>query len=165
MTATTTHLPDDTCLISGIQQGDQQSLSKLYDRYAAPLTGIILKIVPDAKIADEVLQKTFLLAWHQVHCSEKSPHVNTFTWLMHLARGIALSDIKFSMQQNHGTPDTVYSAANVLKGAACCSTGPKAIFDLMFYKGLNCREAASLLNITEKEVKQQFRSAVKSMEL
>jgi DNA-directed RNA polymerase specialized sigma24 family protein len=163
MTKNIIALNEDACLLLGIQKGDQQSLNKLYDKYAPALMGIIYKLVQEEKIAEEILQKTFQLAWQQPVTSQilNSP---VFTWLLRLARSAASSSIKLQ-QQNPVANDLVYGLANGNAVAKFSVTRQNTIFDLLYYKGLGYEAVASLLKIPVEEVKRHFSATLKNIDI
>lgn len=163
MTETIIASKEDTSLVLGIQNGDQQSLDKLYDKYAPVLMGFICKLVQEEKIAEEVLQKTFQLAWQQLSLSQIS-NGPVFTWLLHLARSTAAS-IQLPPLQNLIASDLVHNPANGNEEPNFSVTRQNTIFDLLYCKGLRYEAVASLLKIPVEEVKSHFRASVKNMNI
>lgn len=53
-------------LLHGLRSKDRTAYEYFYDRYSAALYGILCRIVGDEKIAEEVLQETFLDFWHTI---------------------------------------------------------------------------------------------------
>lgn len=160
MTATTIALQEDTRLVTGIQKGDQQALSELYNKYAPALMGIICKIVPHEKMAEAILQHTFLLAWQQLDTSQICQS-SIFTCLLRLARSTAISNIKLQ-QPNLTASDFVNGSADSQPEQDFSVTRQNTIFDLLYCRGLGYHEVALLLKIPVQEVKNHFRQAVKN---
>ena len=52
--------PTDFELMKGIQQGDADSLSQLYDRYNGILKALILRVIHNEAEADDLLQEIFM---------------------------------------------------------------------------------------------------------
>ncbi len=65
--STTTPDPDqalvDEAMVERLGQHDEQALAVLYDRYAALIFTLALRIVGDRQLAEEVVQDTFLRCW------------------------------------------------------------------------------------------------------
>lgn len=80
-------------LIQAIQQGDQTSLSGLYDKYSAALNGVILKVVPDQDRAEEILQDTFLKIWRSASSYDPAKG-RVFTWMLNIARRTAIDVVR-----------------------------------------------------------------------
>ncbi|MBL8440132.1 MAG: hypothetical protein JNK96_02845, partial [Betaproteobacteria bacterium] len=51
-------------LIARVALGDQAGLRSLYDRTSAHLFGVILRISKRRDLAEELLQETYVSAWH-----------------------------------------------------------------------------------------------------
>ncbi|MEX2553842.1 MAG: sigma-70 family RNA polymerase sigma factor [Actinomycetota bacterium] len=55
----------DAHLISGIANGDQRCLAKLYDRYGGAAMGLAWKVCGNRTIAEDVVQEAFLSIWQR----------------------------------------------------------------------------------------------------
>ena len=53
----------DEELLRCIADGDRQAFAALYDRHAAVVYSLILRIVRDRTLADDMLQETFWQIW------------------------------------------------------------------------------------------------------
>jgi len=51
--------------MKGIQAGDADALSKLYDRYNGILKALILRVIHNEAEADDLLQEIFMEIWNQ----------------------------------------------------------------------------------------------------
>jgi RNA polymerase sigma-70 factor, ECF subfamily len=81
-------LTDET-LAARIAQGDVSALETLYERYAAIVMGITLKVTGDRELSETVLQETFWQVWKSA--SVYQPQSGSFTgWLFRMARQIAI---------------------------------------------------------------------------
>ena len=79
----------DEILIARVAQGDKAALETLYDRHAAIVLGVCLKILRDRTAAETVLQETFWRVW--LSAVTYQPERGLFTgWLFRLARSLAL---------------------------------------------------------------------------
>src|SRR6266849_1390998 len=58
-------VPSDVDLMLGIQSGDAEALSKLYDRYNGVVKALILRIIHDETGADDLLQEVCMEIWDQ----------------------------------------------------------------------------------------------------
>jgi RNA polymerase sigma-70 factor (ECF subfamily) len=79
----------DESLITQVVEGDETALEALYDRYAAIILGICLKIIGDHAIAEEILQETFWRVW-QSATTYQSQRGSFKTWLFKIARNLAI---------------------------------------------------------------------------
>lgn len=79
----------DEVLAAQVARGESQALEVLYERYAATVLGISLKILGDRAAAEDMLQETFWRVWRSA-ASYQSQR-GTFTgWLFRIARNLAI---------------------------------------------------------------------------
>lgn len=126
--------------------GDQKSLAKLYDEYAAVVLGFLEKLSEDKARAEELLQAVFLALPARLH--EFDARKGRFTvWLLKLTRTIA--------------------GATSTKGsdAVAATTAPQQseshIIDLLYVKGYTFAQAAAELGVDEHTVQSLARTALK----
>ena len=82
------HALDETLVIQ-VARGNSAALEVLYDRYAAIVLGIILKVTGDQALAEDVLQETFWRVWQSAGTYQ--PQRGPFTgWLFRIARNLAI---------------------------------------------------------------------------
>jgi RNA polymerase sigma-70 factor (ECF subfamily) len=85
--------PEDAALLGRMARGDEEALSLLYDRYAGALYGLGLRILQDAKEAEDVVQEVFVLAWKAAE-SYESRKGTPFGWLVILTRNRAIDHLR-----------------------------------------------------------------------
>ena len=79
----------DEILAARMATGDVAALDALYDRHAAIVLGIALKVTGERDLAERVLQETFWQAWRSA--SAYSSRRGSFTgWLFRMARSLAI---------------------------------------------------------------------------
>lgn len=79
----------DEALAAQVAQGNPTALEALYDRYAATVLGVSLKVTGDRSLAEDVLQETFWRVWKSA--ATYQPERGTFTsWLFRIARNLAI---------------------------------------------------------------------------
>ena len=66
----TTATYNETELVSRLNNGDQQAMSELYDRFSGAILGVIMKIITDQATAEDVLQETMLKIWNNINSFE-----------------------------------------------------------------------------------------------
>lgn len=76
------HLAD---LIAATARRDDRAFADLYDRTAAKLLGVIIRIVRDRAMAEDVLQEVYLRVW-QSAASYAPESGRPMTWLISIAR-------------------------------------------------------------------------------
>lgn len=53
----------DAILVSAIRSGDQDAMSRLYDRYSGIVYSVALRVVGDTGTAEDILQEVFIKLW------------------------------------------------------------------------------------------------------
>ncbi|CAN5183059.1 N/A [soil metagenome] len=163
MTKTNSAVEEDLHLSVAIKQGDKQALGRVYDKYAPVLMGLISRIVPADSSAEEILQNTFLHTWYQIGSFDAS-RKSLFCWLMNTARQLAIDKVRSGAVQNLPLHNSVNEHAT---GNNTKQINPepvqKIIFDMVYYKGESCVNAAGTLGIPVEEIKQHIRLAIKNM--
>ena len=152
-----------------------EGLEILYDNYSAALYGVIYRIIGEEKIAEDVLQETFLKIWNNfsMYSPEKG---RLFTWMVNIARNSAIDKVRskeFSeRRKNHSLTDSVsledfgnHTAFNPetigLKDMVRkLEPEYRQIIDLLFFGGFTQQEAAEKLNIPLGTVKTRSRAAL-----
>ena len=83
----------DEILIARVARGDASALETLYDRHAAMVLGLCLKIMGDHRGAEQVLQETFWQVWQSAltYPTERGPFTG---WLFSLARQLAQGAVR-----------------------------------------------------------------------
>ena len=54
---------DDATLLSLVQQGDEQAMASLFDRYSKVVYSVALRVLRDPGSAEDVLQEIFMQIW------------------------------------------------------------------------------------------------------
>jgi RNA polymerase sigma-70 factor (ECF subfamily) len=85
---------DDLAILIGrIAGGDRDAFQTLYDRTAAKLTGVALRIVKDRAVAEDVVQEAYLKVW-QGAASYSPDAGRSMTWLISIARYRAIDILR-----------------------------------------------------------------------
>ncbi len=83
----------DAWLAQRVASGDREAFLSLYDRYAARVHGLALRMLGERMAAEEVTQDTFLKLW--TRAGSYSPRKGSLlAWLMTVARRTALDRIR-----------------------------------------------------------------------
>jgi RNA polymerase sigma-70 factor, ECF subfamily len=80
-------------LIRRMAEGDADACSRFYDRYAPLVYPLILRIVPDAADASDVLQEVFWEAW-QAAATYDSARGSPEAWMVMRARTRAIDRVR-----------------------------------------------------------------------
>jgi RNA polymerase sigma-70 factor, ECF subfamily len=83
----------DAELLNGLAAGDMNAMSELYDRYAARLLGLALRIVGDRTDAEDVVQEVFAQAWRTAAQYSRA-RGSAGAWLTIMARTRSLDRLR-----------------------------------------------------------------------
>lgn len=83
----------DRDLVLRMRAGDEHALGALYDRWAAMVHALVMRVLDDADEAEEVVEETFWQAWRQAERYEPSRGAVS-TWLVTMARSRALDRLR-----------------------------------------------------------------------
>jgi RNA polymerase sigma-70 factor (ECF subfamily) len=85
--------PLDLELMQGIQRGDPDALSELYDRYNGILKALILRVIHNEAEADDLLQEIFMEIWNQAK-NFSAQKGKPLGWMVTLARRRAIDGLR-----------------------------------------------------------------------
>ena len=85
--------PSDLELMQGIQQGDPDALSELYDRYNGIIKALILRVIHNEAEADDLLQEIFMEIWNQAK-NFSAQKGKPLGWMVTLARRRAIDGLR-----------------------------------------------------------------------
>jgi RNA polymerase sigma-70 factor, ECF subfamily len=80
--------PSDEILISWVARGDPAALETLYDRHAAIVLGVCLRLISNRTTAEHVLQEIFWQVWQQATTYQAWNGPFT-SWLFRIVREVA----------------------------------------------------------------------------
>jgi RNA polymerase sigma-70 factor (ECF subfamily) len=86
-------------------RGDQTALARLYDRYAALVYALLLRMTQDAGLAEDLTQEVFLKVWRNAHLYESS-RGSLEAWLVTVARNVALDHLRSKRERQRRREDT-----------------------------------------------------------
>jgi len=176
--------PSDVDLMLGIQAGDADALSQLYDRYNGILKALILRIIHSETEADDLLQEVFMEIWNQAKnfSAEKGKPLG---WMVTLARRRAIDalrkkqayaraeeGLKAQPEQQpdawvrNVTQDEIHRGDTRALMAKVMSSLPEAqrqVIEFAFFQGMSQREIASNTNIPLGTVKTRLELGLKKI--
>ena len=85
-------ISSDEMLLTEVAQQNPDALSLLYDRHAAGVLGLIVRIVRDQAIAEELLQETFWQVWQKAGQFQGSG--SAAAWIYRVARNRSLDQLR-----------------------------------------------------------------------
>lgn len=172
------HSPlSDREIISLVKKKQPQALEELYDRHAARLYGLALKMLNDQAKAEEALRATFTTIWDRAREFD-SRHGSVRNWLMLLCRDCCLA---MRGMENGNIPHSEIGKAafdgieKTTKGISS-EIGERAIaslkdlpdeqrrlIELAFFKGMTQSQIARTLNMPLDSVKNCIRVGIQKL--
>src|SRR2546430_4288852 len=176
--------PSDVDLMLGIQSGDADAFSQLYDRYNGIMRALILRIIHNETEADDLLQEVFMEIWNQAKnfSAEKGKPLG---WMVTLTRRRAIDALRkkqayaraaerfqaepeqqpLAWVQNMTERDIHAGDTRVLM-AKVISSLPEAqqqVIELAFFQRMSRSEIASHTNIPLGTVKTRLELGLKKI--
>ncbi len=176
--------PSDLDLMLGIQSGDADALSQLYDRYSGIVKALVLRIIHNDTEADDLLQEVFMEIWNQAKnfSAEKGKPLG---WMVTLTRRRAIDALRkrqayaraeerlqaepeqqpLAWVQNTTEKEIEAGDTRVLM-AKVINSLPEAqqqVIELAFFQGMSQREIASNTNIPLGTVKTRLELGLKKI--
>ena len=168
--------PADPDLFERIAAGDRDAFGLFYDRYASVLFGFCVRILKDARDAEDVLQEAFVQVWRDAGRFDPA-RASVKTWLFTIARSRALDrwrsrrsvEQRFPAVENEaldraGAGDGGQEAAAMRDYVGRClgklSENEQAVLRLAYFDGYTQEEIAARLNEPLGTVKSRTRSGL-----
>lgn len=103
-----THLTDEA-LLNRIAAADAGAFAALYDRYAARVLGVLLKLLRNRAEAEDVLQEAFLQIWARAGQYDKT-RASPLVWLLLIARSRAMDHLRRNRRQANAVAEFEFEA-------------------------------------------------------
>jgi RNA polymerase sigma-70 factor (ECF subfamily) len=180
---------EDTRLMQRVVAGDDEALAELYDRYAARVFGVCVRILNEAQMAEDALQEVYVRVWERAHMFDAG-RGNFVTWLMGITRNTCIDQLRrlrarpqaaeppdeidgFTFEESLTDPaGDVPEAAALNERAALVRRALQAltpeqrqVIELSYFRGLTRREIARKLNWPEGTVHTRARLALQTLRL
>lgn len=131
----------DRELASSLKAGKRDAFKRLYARFAPMIMGIITRSVPDEKMAEKLLQETFIAIWQNRNSAMAQPIV---AWLLGITRGVLAGHRK----KLSGMP--VENA----------HTDETRVLEMAWHDGWNVDDLSLHLGADKEQIKTLLRNAV-----
>src|SRR4029450_509757 len=176
--------PSDLELMKGIQAGDPDGLSQLYDRYNGILKALILRVIHNEAEADDLLQEIFMEIWNQAK-NFSSQKGKPLGWMVTLARRRAIDGLRKKQayaraeerlqNETEQQPDAwAHNATEeeivlsdtrdlIRKVLAGLPPAQQQAIDLAFFRGMSQREIAAKTNTPLGTVKTRLELGLKKI--
>jgi RNA polymerase sigma factor (sigma-70 family) len=162
-------------LIALLQNQDAAAFSYLYDNYATALSGVIVRMVDDAQLAEDILQETFVKIWKNFGQYDSSKG-RLFTWMINITRNFTIDTLRskgYKKQQKISEDENVVSnyrdkqfstnqfdSIGLRKQVETLKPDQKIIIDLAYFGGYTQDEISKEMKIPLGTVKTRMRSAI-----
>jgi RNA polymerase sigma-70 factor (ECF subfamily) len=165
------------------------ALAELYDRYAARVFGVCVRILSEAQMAEDALQEVFVRVWERAYLFDAS-RGNFLTWLMGITRNTCIDQLRrlkarpqaaeppdevdgFSFEESLTDPGSTIPeiaalnerAALVRRALSALTPEQRQVIELSYFRGLTRREIARKLNWPEGTVHTRARLALQNLRL
>ncbi|HEY2733840.1 MAG TPA: sigma-70 family RNA polymerase sigma factor [Polyangiales bacterium] len=163
---------DDIDVLRRIAGGDKEALGNLYDRHAAVMLALGLRIIGVRREAEDLLHDVFLEAWR--HAGDYDPRRGSVkTWLLLRMRSRCLDRVRshaFARTESLDAEPIRGNAADKLErhvdGARARAlldrlpAGQREVLELGYFQGLSFSEIAEALDIPVGTVKSRVSAAM-----
>lgn len=153
-----------------IANGDESSLSDLYQLVGGRLMSVALGIMRDRELAEDVLHDSFIKI---VKYSRKfTLNTNGYAWLCKIVRNTALNKIKSEKLRQGEDIDNILDLTDgkdlyndsivvgeVREALKCLSSRERTIIWLKYYNDMTVRDIASELNMSKSTVQDCIKAA------
>jgi RNA polymerase sigma-70 factor (ECF subfamily) len=180
-----TSISDET-LLRNISKHNSEAFSQLYDRHAAAIYQLILRIVREPATADDLLQETFWSIWQKADQYQERGSVAA--WLFRVARNNCLDELRrqkarpqpanLTESENRAVlaakPDKKLQIEEMIANEWMRQRLHKALdelpeeqrncIQLAYFKGMSQRQIAEHLSIPLGTVKTRVRLRVEKLE-
>ena len=155
-----------------LKEDAKRGFELIYARYSSALYGILIRIVDDFKIAEDLLQDTFVKIWKNLDHYDDS-RGTLFTWMLNIARNTGIDYIRSRQykrwQQNKTENEISTGDYNFINSTDVIGIRQltlnlekkyRQIIELLYFKGHTQQEAAQILDIPLGTVKTRTRQAL-----
>jgi RNA polymerase sigma-70 factor (ECF subfamily) len=176
--------PSDLELMNGLQAGDPEALSQLYDRYNGILKALILRVIHNEAEADDLLQEIFVEIWNQAK-NFSSQKGKPLGWMVTLARRRAIDGLRkkqayarveerLQAETEHQPDAWVHNTTEeeielsdtrslIRKVISGLPPAQQQAIDLAFFRGMSQREIAAKTNTPLGTVKTRLELGLKKI--
>jgi RNA polymerase sigma-70 factor, ECF subfamily len=170
----------DINVVQRLAAGDRDAVAELYDRHAARIMGLAIRIVRNSSDAEDVVQEVFSQAWRTA--PNYQPARGTVAgWLLMMARSRAIDRLRSRQTRRDadGGPDldglpadavpvseqliASQQAARVREAMTALPVEQRTALELAYFEGLTQTEIAERTQTPLGTVKTRIRTALTSL--
>jgi RNA polymerase sigma-70 factor (ECF subfamily) len=181
----TVTLLDDYSLIQRMDQGDEDALGELYERYGRLVFSVAYGVVQNQETAEEVTLDIFSRAWEKADIYDPQKG-KVSTWLTRMARNLAIDRLRW--EKIRPEKDSIYWAelptepitdsddpefqaglrqqqTKVRQAIAALPESQQTALALAYFKGMSHRDIAAYLDEPLGTIKGRIRAGMKSLKI
>jgi RNA polymerase sigma-70 factor (ECF subfamily) len=168
-------MASDVALVSRIGLGDETAMAHLYDRFAAVVYAIALRVLGNTESAEDILQEVFLQLWRTPTAYDSS-RGSLGAWLAVISRNravdslrkrrpeIDIDDVVVSVQTDFADSAEKGRFVDRVRGVLDALPHPQRIaLEMAFFEGLTHTEIALKTGEPLGTIKTRIRSGVLSL--
>jgi RNA polymerase sigma-70 factor (ECF subfamily) len=165
-------------LVELLRRQRRDGIAVLYDRYAGSLFGVLYRLLHSHELAEDALQETFVKIWSAFDSYDTS-RGRLFTWMVNIARNVALDKIKSrdyrnsqknqdisglvsSIDERSATGD-VSDQIGIRDIVQTLKPEQEEVIQLIYFQGYTQAEASERLGIPLGTVKTRVRAAISTI--
>ena len=170
-------LSGELALTQRLRNRDPQALEAAYDRYAAVVYSVFLRITRDQSVAEDLVQELFIRVWTHINSFDPSKGALS-VWILSIARNLGIDYVRsaharFSSRlqpmeqadkadwESRAQPEAVIDQGRTVKAAfETLSLKQRRVLELAYFEGFSQTEIASHLHEPLGTVKSWMRSAL-----
>lgn len=170
----------DINVVQRLAAGDRDAVAELYDRHAARIMGLAIRIVRNSSDAEDVVQEVFSQAWRTAP-NYQPARGSVAGWLLMMARSRAIDRLRSRLTRHDaddrpdldGLPADVapvseqliasQQVAHVREAMTALPVEQRTALELAYFEGLTQTEIAERTQTPLGTVKTRIRTALTSL--
>jgi len=169
----------DAELVSGIEQGNNESLAEIYRRHGGPIYGLAKRLLKDADLAEEVVQEVLLRLWKNPEKFDADRGTLRSYLLSHThGRSVDLirsesarrireeRDARLTAESGLSLEEQVWEMAladHIRTALEELDDNVRRAIELAYFGGYTYREVAVMLDTPEGTIKSRIRTGLKRL--
>jgi RNA polymerase sigma-70 factor (ECF subfamily) len=165
-------------LVAFLRRHKREGIALLYDRYAGSLFGVLFRLLHSREMAEDALQETFVKIWANFDSYDGS-RGRLFTWMVNIARNVALDKIKSRDHKNSLKNQEIGGLVSVIEAQTAIGDASdriglheivqtlkpeqEEVIELIYFQGYTQAEASDKLGIPLGTVKTRVRAAISTI--
>ena len=171
-------MDNDIQLIQRIANHDSDALAQLYERHAAQMFSVAIRILKTCKDAEDLVHDVFLEIWNKAKDFDPT-RGKVRNWILIRLRSRAIDRLRIHANtqkffttvdynecefiQTDPAPDLLVEWKDARRAVESLSESQSQVIMLSYFEGLTCNEIADLCQIPIGTVKSRLSAAIKHL--